>query len=1000
MAANPQEPWFNENRQQLLSDLLRNSRPSALAENAATLGTSLVAQAGTGLGTLAGMARSKLKGEPINQEAAAEGIGENVERFTYQPRTEGGKELQRGLGEVLTPLDTGMQAVGQGAANLTGSPAVGAGVYTALNVLDPQMLAPGAIKAAALRGAGRMATEAAKTAVPMSEALRNVPKGQRGAYTLEDLAAVEGEYEFRSPTLEAFGKLKKQEQRVPGKQLLKALQREGAKPDELKWAGLDKLLDTDEVVDAAEVRAIADANVPQIGFETKGGRPEPEIPDPNEPPVPRWVNPYEGKQSLDDLMEADSDIEEAFNEAVQERVNEDSDLEYPETYTVYRGGGRNRDVLETFDNERDAERYIEQYKDDQVESETEYYLENIDEYFDEDQLAEMTEGQKQSWAEENARQSVEDSDELKIESETDYDSEPTNRDEIEAYWEREIRSDPENYLNLPEGVELAPPREVQQREERRWYQNQGIDPDTMMRTSPRREVPDYGEYTVGGNRSEGRDVLGGRGENYGVTLANVLREGRYGRGQNVQEMMGDLSVSGTPLASREAARISEREALPDIEAARGPYASRGSHYGENILHTRETDRPAPSWGTTQVDAFGNPLPMRLVEEMQSDPYQRGRKIGFIEPEKISELRTNEKARVEAFQRESMSGLPMILSEPAIDELVQAALKEKPAGAVAGGLQRWKELKEANAPLDQQVEAAANFFRELYYYAPGGHPGESRAMEVRQSLENLPTMSESPFDKQIPQGPFMETDQYTALAVRDALRRAIRQGQQYIAFTPGEVHARRYGSDSLQWGPGSHPGERVYTTMSYGSEGRGPINERVKQLKEGTKDIYGETINLEDPDAVDQMQKIVRQNLDYGMHEYPDPDVQRRKRAEALVKTLREKPSGDYTPREFGFSDVYDRRVKKQLQAALREAGSKAQIREIEGQFGVPTFEHIDPNTGERTYETVTSKSQFEDLLKESQENPEMVKYHPPVLYAIEADPALAKHAKRGFLLPH
>jgi hypothetical protein len=708
-------------------------------------------------------------------------------------------------------------------------------------------------------------------------------------------------------------------------------------------------------------------------------------------------------------MGDNSQLEDAVNEAISERISEDSDLEYPETYTVYSGRGRGRDTLESFDNERDAERYVEQHKDDQIESETDYYLENIGEHIDEDALAEMTDEQKQTWAEEMARTSVEDSNELTIESETDYDAGATNEDSLREYWTEQVHDNPEDYGIDPADYELegfAPPERTQRRERRRWYQNQGIDPDTMEPSqSGQRAMPSYGEYTVGGSASEGKNVLGGVGKNYGVTLANVLREGRYGRGQDIAQNLGDLSTSGTPLARREAERIAKREALPDIETARGEFSGRGTHYGENIVHTRETDRAAPEWGTTQVDAYGNPNPMRLIEEIQSDPYQRGRKAGWVDPEKMQEFKTNEAARVEAFQREALQGLPLALRAPEFEEFLTKAQASTHAGHTRAitAYEHWNQMRETNAPLSVQREAAEDFFNEVYLNAPDGSTVESKARDIRQSLRDLPNMGSSPFDKMIPEGPFTDTDQYTALGIREALMRGVRQGQQYFGFTPGEVHARRYGSESLQWGPGGKPSERRLTAMSYDEKGKGPINERVKQLSTaGPHDSMSNSLpilDLDSPDAAQQMKGIVQSNLDYGMHEYPDPDVQRTKRAEALIAKLRKEPSGEYTPREFGFSDVYDRRVKKQLQAALREAGSKAAIRDVPGQFGVPTFERIHPD-GTRTYEITTDKDEFDALLKDSQVNPDTLIYHPPVIYAIEADPALAQHAKRGFKYPH
>jgi hypothetical protein len=1009
-----QEPWFNENRQQLLSDLLRNSRPSALVENAATLGSGLVAQAGTGLGVGAGMVAEALRGRKPDLGAAVEATQGGAEKFTYMPRTEGGQELLRGLGTVMEPLDRGMQAVGQKAADVTGSPAVGAAVYTGLNVLDPEMMLPAKGASAALRGAQGVAREAAKTAVPMSEALRNVPQGQRGAYSLEDLSAVEGDYGFKSPTLDAFAKLKKQEQRVPGKQLLKALQREGAKPDELKWAGLDRLLNTDEVVDAAQVRAIAERNVPQMGFETTGGRPEPIQPEAGAAPIPQYVDPYEGKPSLADAMDEDSRLSERVDEYISERVYEDDDLEYAETWTAYRGSGRHRESLGDFASESEADDAIQEARDAAAESEVEHYLENIDEYLTEEELAAMDDGEKQYWAEERARESADD-ETYSTDSEVDVESDPTNLDAIRDYWETEVHSNPADH-----GFEgdYAPTQSVRERERRRWYEQQGVDPDTLARmVRSTGQAPSYGEYTVGGNRGEGSGVLGGAGKNYGVTIANVLREGRFGRGQSASGESGiygsmiDEKRMNPALANREAERSAAREALPDIEQARGNFAGRGTHYGENVLHTRETDRPAPAWGTTQVDAFGNPNPMRMIEEVQSDPYQRGRKIGFLDPEKSQELRTDEAARVEAFQREALAGLPLALREPHFEQMFDT-LRTKPfedqtaqEQTVQPAMEHWQQMQETNAPPEVQYEAAKDFWYRVYLVSPDGSPAELRAKEIHDSLENLPGMESSPFDKMIPEGPFMDTDQYTALGVRDALRRGIRQGQQYFAFTPGETHARRYGSESIQWGTSkTDPDVRQISTLSYGDPGKGPINERVRVLAEDANKAFDagqatRSINLSHPHALENMQALVQENLDYGMHEYPDPHAQRAKRAEMLVKMLRENPSGEYTPREFGFADVYDRRVKKALQSALREAGSKAQIRDIEGQFGVPTFERVYED-GSRSYEVVTTKDDFDDFLKLSQDPASGVTYHPPTQYAIEADPALAQHAKRGFKYPY
>ena len=894
------EPWFNENRQQLLSDLLRNSRPSALVENAATLGSGLVAQAGTGLGTLAGMARSKLKGEPIDQEAAVEGIGENVERFTYQPRTEGGRELQRGLGAVMEPIDRGMKAVGQGAANVTGSPAVGAGVYTALNVLDPELLAPGAAKIAVLRGASNIARRGAETAVPMSEALRNVPKGQRGAYSLEDLSAVEGEYEFQSPTLGAFDKLKKQEQKVPGKQLMKALVREGAKPDEMKWMGLDELLNTDEVLDAGEVANIAKMNQPKFEHVTqRGGTPD----------------------------------ESEISEKARELAWDDSDLEYPEQHVVYRGSGRHREELGRYDSPREAREAIKDMKDSDIEAETEHYLENIGEYFDEDQLAEMSDADKQQWAEEAAQSSVEDNSDYNIESEVDTDSEPSNLDDLTEYYENQIRENPSEY-----GLEGG--------------------------------KPDYGEYTVG---ERGSDEEG----NYTVNALKLKREERYGKNS-----MGTYEAPGISKELKaEMARRLRRDARPG--AAEHRRNADYSHYkdlGKNqIFFTRETDRPAPAWGsvrkgignTTENELMGpedtNVLgtgvqsvnPMRTVEEAQSDWYQKGRKAGWDVPgaqeeraAKSSEL----DARSELMRKQALGEIDTALENPHIKRVIEDAQHQVALGDDADNfssaenlLQKLETYRQvvANPESDfgERLSAANNVMGGVYRHAPSGSEGETLSSQLRNALGNLPG-SHAPDVPLVPEGPLSETKQYMQMAAADALRRAVMEGQQYIAFTPGQVHTKRWGTDSVQWAVDPNdPMEVRLGSKDLTREGEATDDPLAAQQAGAEKLLNADeymaqnggtrpkTLRLDDPSFDKQLRDYVEQRLSYGVHEHAFPSEVFAKRTAQLKKAIlaaAEKgggTAGHMSPRAEGFAKAYPP-IEEYYSKLLRKLGSTRKIEDV------------------------------------------------------------------------
>jgi hypothetical protein len=932
-----------QNRQQLLSDVLRNAK--GVPEVALTMGTSLADMAGSGLGTLAGMAAQKFRGEKPDLDAATETM--QAGKFTYAPRTEGGQETLRGLGAVTEPLEKGMQYAGQKTADVTGSPAAGAAVYTALNVLDPELLAPGAAKVAALRGGQRVAREAARGAVPMGEALRNVPQGQRGAYTLEDLSAVEGDFEFKSPTLQAFDSLKPQEQgRVTGKQLGKALQREGAKKEELSWMGLDDIVNSDEIVNAADVRKIAETNAPEFDYTsarsgTAGGE-------------------------LDD---------DAINEAVSNRVYEDDDLNYP--VTVYRGTGRNREQVDTFDTQREADAHIrelqESYVDDNLESEIDYHLEeNLENAFSEEELAGMTDNEKRAWAEEQARESLQSSaEDIEYGTEPDYDSDPVNLDAIRDYWEEEIRRNPGDY-----GIEGA------------------------------QNAPAYGQYTVGGK--------GGDSDyNYTVSAGRLKGEERFGKGRDpsdtpeflapyLNEDIPDPSDPQRPLFTAEQAtatpskafqiealRRKAREADPNIEQFRAGVDK--SHYDElgsdQMYFTRETDRPAPEWGSVQEGVGrapgstlkgptgealpqreGDAYPMRLVEETQSDWLQRGRKTGWADPKGLEKIAkedadmvagaADEKARVEGFQRQALDELPTALADDRIAsfitnmrEQVAASVQlgtERPhyADRIESQLLRFEETNQRNPnaySLEDRQQAAHEFFRGIYNASDSGTPTEAFADQVTRSLERLPQMTESPIsNKPTPSAPMRETRQYTQLSMADALRRAVQEGQQYLAWTPGDVHTKRWGTDTFQYAAVPENPRLIrysgYDTSTEKSSGKTGLENLQGTAEELLKNDLAATIDLDAPNIDEVLQNIVKQQLDYGMHEYRKPDVQRKKRAAQLKKDLEaaskaaqagERKAGHYSPRAMGYDLAYEP-TAEDIITILRRAGVKKlpEIRDI------------------------------------------------------------------------
>lgn len=150
-----------------------------LPEAALTMGTGFAAQAGSGLGTAAGVVGSLVRGEKPDWDAASDAANENTERFTYAPRSAGGQASLGGLGTVMSPLDKGMNWVGEQTAEKTGSPALGALVKGGLNILDPEHLAPVAAALKGSRGLTRLIDETPESAgVPSAGRMG----AQRGAF--------------------------------------------------------------------------------------------------------------------------------------------------------------------------------------------------------------------------------------------------------------------------------------------------------------------------------------------------------------------------------------------------------------------------------------------------------------------------------------------------------------------------------------------------------------------------------------------------------------------------------------------------------------------------------------------------------------------------------------------------------------------------------------------------------------------------------------------------
>lgn len=177
-----------------------NPLMTPVAEMAAHAVTASLATPVAGLAGIAGAILPGEKGQGVNWTEAIQNA------FTYQPRSPGGQALQK-LGGFLPGLITkGADASGQAAADVTGSPAVGAAVNTGVQMLPALLLrrlggkAPERVSAgpaelppaAAEKSSAQMAREAGFVLKP-SEAgakLGTIVEGLSGSAKVETAAII------------------------------------------------------------------------------------------------------------------------------------------------------------------------------------------------------------------------------------------------------------------------------------------------------------------------------------------------------------------------------------------------------------------------------------------------------------------------------------------------------------------------------------------------------------------------------------------------------------------------------------------------------------------------------------------------------------------------------------------------------------------------------------------------------------------------------------------
>lgn len=924
-----------------LLDTLRGM--AAPGELAMTLGTSMVDMAGKGLGTMAGMARDRWQGREPDFAAASEGV--MPDQFTYQPRTPQAQALMGEVGKVMEPIERGMQWAGEKTTDVTGSPAAGAAVYTALNVVDPQMLVPAAAKAAALRGAQNIARSAKFE--PVSSA--GIGGKQRGAWSPGDIADVEGDFTMRSTVEDALGKLKPQEQKAKGKQMLAVLKKYGAKEEELRWSGLNKILESDAPVTADEIRSHMAEFGPEIGTERYGAS----------------APGAESKPTYDEYQ-----IEDKAREAVYDS----GELQYPYRVTVD-GESIGRDGYAT---KAEAEEALESWKEDMRESEAEYYKENISEYLSDEVLSAMDEAEIDEWAQDRANSLIDEN--YSYDIDVDYDAEPANFDDLYEYYLEEVRTDPESYGIDSEGGGSG-----------KWHEYVIEGPEGA-------KGENYGETMLTLTR-EGNYGRGLRGIDTENTPANFDQYTPFqkARLEALRTMMNDEDISAARAPWTYTMHFPDENPLVYTRESDWPKPP-GAETPGSMRMIEEL----------QSDAAQNARKKGLFspEEAKVARAQLEKTIG----PKLDDMRTrwlesvnavpeSELVRYYTRKQGSAPDNPMQQFRSDLNELLGDPDKS-PTVKMVEARDMMNELYYA-AETSEVEQLARNLQSEAYQLQEGLTGGE-RGQKV----------PEMPFIKDTKKATQLALQQAIADAVRRGdqyvgvspgyVHAPERWGSEDLSWwtpemsvLPGQeapqvrqVAARSGSYDKLR-GEGW---KQTVDALRRGEDVESYSGPRVIQL------------DLADPQARDQLRSLVESKLGYEASQYADPEQFITDRANKIFEGMLKEAEGQYSPRTHGMTEFYDKMVPSVLAKVLKEAGSTGSGR------GVQRFAEAPEGYGYGVGYRKNARGEWEafevdgvsaeDVIEKARTDPENYRYEPPRMHYVEIDPELARAAKQGFRLPY
>jgi hypothetical protein len=280
-------------------------------------------------------------------------------------------------------------------------------------------------------------------------------------------------------------------------------------------------------------------------------------------------------------------------------------------------------------------------------------------------------------------------------------------------------------------------------------------------------------------------------------------------GENYREVLLTMpSENATKLARRkELADIDRNRQLTqeeqseylllqaNIKGEAGTYKS--SHWDEaNILaHVRLNEKTLPDGRKVLI-----------VNEMQSDWAQEGRKTGFKDAEKEAEreaLRLKiqvEKNKVRDIESRLANLKPLTQEEKF--ELNQQKLKLEEARNNVRNNREWNALGEEVTKIEEKLDEYENtksrLKSDIYSLK---YEGDNSLGVLEEELYNFDKENKDLFNK-VEQMPYKNTDQWLGLATRRVLQMAAQEGYDGVSFATGQQSADMYSLakqvDNISW----------------------------------------------------------------------------------------------------------------------------------------------------------------------------------------------------------